>query len=97
MDGKRDRIHAALDHLEQTSPKGEALVDGPLQQMLSYSFYHNQDWNDDLVLEDAEPIMRVFVPRLLGNDGPEARDVLNLFTYNLFANEDDDWWRKQLH
>lgn len=60
---------------------------------IEHNFFVDSD--DGMFLRDAEPVIRSFVPRLDSSDpviSESAAAVLNKFTFDLFADEDAEWW-----
>ena len=71
---------------------------GKAKELMNNPTY-NGDSDDAVVLEDALPVLKVFVPRMASGDSKvseSAKKVVNLFTYNVFADEDASWWNETL-
>lgn len=79
--------------------RARGLISGTRNSVPTWEAVIGGDADDSLILKDAAPILRVFVPRLgheNKNASKSARSVINLFTFDLFRDESEDWWKEWL-
>lgn len=100
-----DRDSYSLEEWEShqifnTFLKARALLSGARNSIPSREAVAGGDINDSLILEDAEFILKVFVPKLRDPDparAATAKSVINLFTFDIFRDEVPEWWEAHFH
>lgn len=100
MDGAWHEMSGLRMNLNAAFEKGGVTVeDREETEGLMHNLAYAGDSDDAQVMRGVVPVLEVFVPRLRSADpqvAGRARKVINMYTCNLFPDEDIQWWESAL-